>query len=531
MREISRELKIIIEKIVLISYYGALLQHGGNSPDFSWDFAPLGRNPERLLISGFTSEIGINYNMTITIKFCGGVGTVTGSMHLLTTDKAQVLVDVGLFQGRRDEFFAVNSVFPFNPSNLDSCIISHAHIDHSGNFPKLVKKGFREKAYLTPSTRDLLKFMLPDSGHIQEEDIKYVNKINRRRGLPHRWPLYTKDEAQKSLKYLRALDYYKRLQIAPNIDLTFFDAGHILGSAISTFDVHTRRGITRIAYAVDLGRPNLPYLRDPEIPKDIDYLIIESTYGARKRPSIKNAEEQLLKAINKTVKRGGKIIIPSFALERSQEVLYFISQLLRKRRIKNIPIYLDSPLAVNITKVFKNSWQYFDKETKELFRKDMDPLSHKNITYIRNVSQSKKLNDKIGPMIIISASGTCENGRILHHLKNNIENPYNTIIFVGYMPKNTLGRKILEKCPKVNIFGRPYGVRAEVVVVDAFSAHADKNYLTRYVKECRGRLKKVFIVHGEPKQSESLRKAIKSLNIKVSIPKKNETVHLAAASR
>ena len=465
--------------------------------------------------------------MTVLLKFCGGVGTVTGSMHLLSTDNAKVLIDTGLFQGRRDDFFQVNSHFAFNPSNLDSCVISHAHIDHCGNFPTLVKRGFRAKAHLTPSTRDLCRLMLPDSGHIQEEDIKYVNKVNKRRGLPARWPLYNRAEAETALKYLRSLDYHKKMEIASGINLTFFDAGHILGSSIPTFDIATRKGNMRIVYAVDLGRPNLPYLRNPEIPKDADYLIIESTYGGRTHPEVNTAEEKLARAINKTVQRGGKIIIPSFALERSQEVLYFIAALLRSKKIKNIPIYLDSPLAVNITKVFKNSWEYFDKETQELFRNQVDPLSNRNITYVRNVAQSKKLNDKTGPMIIISASGTCENGRILHHLKNNIENPYNTVIFVGYMPKNTLGRKILEKNPMVNIFGRPYQLRAEVILIDAFSAHADKNFLLKFVKESRGKLKKVFVVHGDPEQSEELRKKIKSLNIKVVLPKKNDSVYLS----
>ena len=469
--------------------------------------------------------------MAIVIKFCGGVGTVTGSMHLLATEKAKVLMDAGLFQGRRDAFFDVNSAFPFNPSNLDCCIISHAHIDHCGNFPTLVKKGFRGKAHLTPSTRDLCKFMLPDSGHIQEEDIKYVNKINRRRGLPSRWPLYTKEDAKRSLKYLRALVYHRRLDIAHNVSLTFFDAGHILGSSVPTVDIRTRTGTTRIAYAVDLGRPNLPYLRDPEVPKSIDYLIMESTYGGRTHSPIERAEERLLKAVNKTIKRGGKVIIPSFALERTQEVLYFFARLLRKDRMKNVPVYVDSPLAVNITKVFQDNWEYFDSQTRELFRKQLDPLSHKNITYIRSVGQSKKLNDMRGPMIIISASGTCENGRILHHLKNNIENPHNTIITVGYMPYNTLGRKILEKRPLVNIFGRPYQLRAEVIAVDAFSAHADKNDLIRYVKECGKSLKKVFLVHGDPAQTEQLRKQLKSRNVKVSVPKKNETVYLASSGK
>ncbi len=461
------------------------------------------------------------------IKFCGGVETVTGSMHLLTADKNKVLIDVGLFQGRRDEFYAVNSRFPFNPSALNCCVISHAHIDHCGNFPNLVKKGFRAKAYLTPATKDLCNFMLLDSGHIQEEDTKYINKINKRRGLPPRQPLYTKSDASKSLKKLRVLDYHRKFAITQNIKLTFFDAGHILGSSIPTFDIYTNKGTIRIAYAVDLGRPDLPYLRDPEIPKDINYLIIESTYGGRKRPSIKTVEEKLFIAINKTVKRGGKIIIPSFALERAQEILYFLVRLLREKKIENIPIYLDSPLAVTITDVFKNNWKYFDEEAQQLFKKELSPLANKNIIYIQNVDQSKELNNKTGPMIIISASGTCENGRILHHLKNNIENPRNTIIIVGYMPRNTLGRKIFEKQPAVNILGRPYQLRAEVAVIDAFSAHADKNDLLRYIKECGRSLRQAFIVHGEPEQSEKLRKSIRSLNIKASIPKKNETAYLS----
>jgi len=470
--------------------------------------------------------------MSIIIQFCGGARTVTGSMHLVATDKSKILIDAGLFQGKREEYFEVNSTFPFNPSNLDCCILSHAHIDHCGNFPKLIRRGFRAKAYATPSTRDLCRYMLPDSGFIQEEDIKYINKINKRRGLPPRWPLYTRKDAEESLKYIRALAYHKKLQVAKNAELTFFDAGHILGSSIPTIDIHTKNGKTRIVYAVDLGRPNLPYLRDPEIPEDIDYLILESTYGARTHPPIENAEKQLMNAINKTIKRGGKIIIPSFALERTQEVLFFITRLLRQKRInRHIPIYVDSPLAINITKVFRDNWKSFDRESQELYRKELDPLAHKNITYVRHATESKKLNDKSGPMIIVSASGTCENGRVIHHLKNNIENPHNTILVVGFMPKNTLGRRIVEKKPIVNIFGHPYHVRAEVVVCDAFSAHAGKNNLIRYAKACGRNLKKVFIVHGEVSSSENLRKEIKSLNIKVSVPYKNEIVHLKASSR
>jgi len=460
--------------------------------------------------------------MAINLKFCGGVGTVSGSMHLATTDKSAVLIDCGLFHGHRDEYYTVNSAFPINPSDLDCCIISHAHIDHCGNFPTLVNKGFRKKAYLTHSTMELCQYMLPDSGHIQEEDIKYVNKVNQRRGRPSREALYTRNDAEASLRHLYALDYHRKQRLTEDMELTFFDAGHILGSSIPTIDISANGKTIRIAYAVDLGRPNLPYVGNPEIPEKIDYLIIESTYGGRKHSPIEETEKKLMEVVNKTVARGGKIIVPSFALERTQEVIYFLSRLLRERKIKEIPIYVDSPLAVNVTKVFENNKDYFDKEIQ-----DMDPLASENITYIENVEQSKQLHNKRGPMVIISASGTCEHGRILHHLKNNIENPYNTIVIVGYMPKNTLGKKIVEHDkPTVNIFGRPYELKAEVVVVDSFSAHADSDYLVQYVNETRDSLKKVFIVHGEPEQSEKLKEKLVSLNVESMIPEKNETVCL-----
>jgi metallo-beta-lactamase family protein len=312
------------------------------------------------------------------------------------------------------------------------------------------------------------------------------------------------------------------------VDLTFFEAGHILGSAIPVLDIKTSHGPMRIAYAVDLGRYGMPLLRDPEVPTDIDYLIIESTYGARKHSSISDAEEELASAINRTIKRGGKIIIPSFALERTQLIVFFISELIKRKKIKKIPIYVDSPLAVNLTKVFRKNWQYFDPITQKAFQEKKDPLGYDNITYVTHVSQSKKLNDETKPMIIISASGMCENGRILHHLKNNIENPHNTVVVIGFMAKNTLGRRIVEREKTVKIFGLPRQLNAEVVTLNAFSSHADKNGLVDYAKSCQGSLKEVFIVHGEEEQSDVLRTNLKKLNLKVRIPKKNEVVFLSS---
>lgn len=465
--------------------------------------------------------------MAVTIKFCGGARTVTGSTHLISTDRSHVVLDCGLFHGRRDEYYAVNSNFSFNPQGLHACILSHAHIDHCGNLPTLIKKGYRSHILTTPPTKELCHYMLPDSGYVQEEDIKYVNKIHRRKGLPPRSPLYTKKDAQNALRYLRSVEYHTKFTVSQDVDLTFFDAGHILGSAISVLDIKQPRGTTRIAYAVDLGRYGMPLLRDPEIPKDIDYLIIESTYGGRSHASIEDAEEELTDAINRTVKRGGKIIIPSFALERTQLIVYFISELIKRKKIKKIPMYVDSPLAVNLTKVFRQNWQYFDEVTKQAFLREKDPLGYDNITYIRKVNDSKRLNTKKGPMIIISASGMCENGRILHHLKNNIENPNNTIIAIGFMAKDTLGRRIVERHKEVKIFGQPRQLKAEVVTLNAFSSHSDKRGLVEYVKRCRGRLKQVFIVHGEQEQSDVLRSNIKRLNLKVQVPAKDELVYLA----
>lgn len=466
--------------------------------------------------------------MTVTIKFCGGARMVAGSMHLVSTDQSNILLDCGLFLGRRDESYAVNSNFIFNPRSLSACVISHVHIDHCGNLPTLVKRGYRSSILATPPTKELCHYMLSDSGHVQEADIKYVNKINKRRGLPLRSPLYTKKDAKASLKYIRSVQYHTKFAISKDVDLTFFDAGHILGSAIPVLDIKTSKGMMRIAYAVDLGRYDMPILRDPEIPKDIDYLIIESTYGGRKHASIKEAENELADTINRTVKRGGKIIIPSFALERTQLIVFFISELIKRKKIKKIPIYVDSPLAVNLTEVFRHNWQYFDNITKKAFSKNKDPLGYGNITYITKVNTSKELNNETRPMIIISASGMCENGRILHHLKNNIENPNNTIIVIGFMAKNTLGRRIVEREETVKIFGQPRQLNAEVVTLNAFSSHADKDGLVEYVKNCGPKLKQVFIVHGEKEQSQVLRGNLKKLNLKVRVPPKNETVFLSS---
>lgn len=466
--------------------------------------------------------------MSVHLTFCGGVRTVTGSMHLLEANGERVIIDCGLFQGHREDFYRVNAQFPFNPGKLEAAVLSHSHIDHCGNLPNLTRSGFSGKIFVTRPTRDLCQLMLLDSARIQEEDIKFVNKINARKGLPSRPPLYSSEAARKSLRKIRAVDYHKKFKLASAINCTFYDAGHILGSAIPYLEIiKTEGGQTiKIAYAVDLGRQNMPFLQDPEILNDVDYLLLESTYGARTHEPAIEAKLKLAEAINRTMARGGKVIIPSFALERTQEVVYYLGELLKEKKIKPLPIFVDSPLACKITDVFLKHSESFDLEAKSFLRKETDILGKKAIHYIRDSEESKKLNFDKRPMLIISSSGMCESGRILHHLRNNIGNPRNTILVVGYMAKNTLGKRIVERQRSVRIFGESFELKAEVEVINAFSAHADKNELADYVLSTKGRLKKIFIVHGDMDQSEALAFNLRSRGFRAYIPRKFETVTL-----
>lgn len=465
--------------------------------------------------------------MSFTINFIGAVQTVTGSNHLITTGGSRVIIDCGLFQGHREEYYERNSTFPYDPSQLDACILSHAHIDHSGNIPNLVKQGFQSRIVTTDATRDLCGAMLPDSGHIQEEDIKYVNKIHKRNGKPPVEPLYTRKDAENSLEYFTGHPYRQKVNVTDDISVTFYDAGHILGSATPLIEIGGNGGEpVRLAYAVDLGRKNLPILNDPETPPDIDYLFLESTYGGRLHDSVEETKDRLAGVINETVKKGGKIIIPSFALERTQEVAYYLNQLLLEDRIPSIPIYVDSPLAVNVTEIFIRHPECYDEEMYEAFRSGKDPLGTNRIEYITGVEKSKSLNKEERPMIIISASGMCEAGRIVHHLKNNIGDPKNTVLVIGYMAKNTLGRRIVERHEKVKIFGEEISLRARVEIMNTFSAHADRNDLFEYVKPLKGRVKRIFIVHGEEEQSKKLHDLLVENGFPSVLPQRGEEMEI-----
>lgn len=444
------------------------------------------------------------------ITFLGAAKEVTGSKHLLEVNGKRILLDCGLFQGRRKEADEKNRKISVDANKIDAVILSHAHIDHSGGLPFLVKNGFNGPIYSTFATRDLCNYMLMDSAFIQEKDADYINNRMKKKGIRALEPLYTVDDAQKTLNLFYGVGYERAFVVADGVVCSFYDAGHILGSALVHLIIHEKETNKRftLAFTGDLGRKNLPILRDPQALPPTDYLITEHTYGDRFHASILDAGKELHAVIGRTAKRGGKILIPSFSVERTQEIVYHLNILWKKKKIPDMPIFVDSPLSANVTQVFMSHPECFDAETFREFIDHADnPFGFGRLQYTRNVSESKALNDLVGPAIIISASGMCENGRILHHLRNNIEDPKNTIMIVGFMAKDTLGRKIQEKQQVVNIFGEPYHVRAEVAVMDAFSGHADRSDLLDYISKIQG-VKKIFLVHGEEEQGLKFKQAL-----------------------
>jgi metallo-beta-lactamase family protein len=450
------------------------------------------------------------------LQFWGAVRTVTGSQHLLTVNGSRILLECGLFQGPRQESFERNRSLPFEAEAIDTLILSHAHIDHSGNIPSLVKAGFRGNVYATPATRDLCSAMLRDSGHIQEEDAAYVSKKRARKGLPSVEPLYTEEDAVKSLRHFISVGYDRPFAVAPGVTLTFRDAGHILGSAIVVLDIDESGAKTRVAFSGDLGRMGMPLLHDPQVVQDVDYLIIESTYGNRLHDPIDSIERELGRIILDTYRQGGKVIVPAFAVGRTQELVYALHRLTQAQKLPDLPIFVDSPLAVNVTEIFRLHRDCYDQEVKEFLEQNdrQDPFGFYRLNYIRSVERSKELNFLREPAVIISASGMAEAGRILHHLKNNIEDPRNTIIIVGWQAPHTLGRRLVERQPVVKIFGEEYHLRARVETINAFSAHADRDGLVEYVQRIGPRrLKAAFVVHGEEESSLSLADQLHHLGV------------------
>ncbi len=432
------------------------------------------------------------------LEFSGAALGVTGSKHLLHVNGHKVLLDCGLFQGHRKQSILANLKFPFDASSIDALILSHAHIDHSGAIPILVKNGFRGPIYCTHPTKDLCEIMLRDSAYIQEKDAEW---IKRKLKDPKAEPLYTIEDAERALKLFKSVDYEEEFSPVSGTKVIFHDAGHILGSAMEEWEIDDEDigKKVRFGFTGDLGRKDLPILKNPMQLENLDILITESTYGNRLHDEISDVEERFAKEINECIERKGKILIPSFAVERTQEILYILRQLEQAGKIINsIPIFVDSPLATSATEIFRRHTKYFDKKFQALLASGEDPFCPKGGTlqFTQSVEESKALNNFPGPMMIISASGMCEAGRIRHHLANNIEDPNTLILIVGYMAQNTLGRKIVERESPVNIFGEPHELRAEVQIFNAFSAHADQNGLLKFARNA-GKPKALFCVHGE----------------------------------
>ncbi|MGB0991648.1 MAG: MBL fold metallo-hydrolase RNA specificity domain-containing protein [Akkermansiaceae bacterium] len=449
------------------------------------------------------------------LKFCGAAGTTTGSQHLLEVNGKKILLDCGLYQGRRKDAYKVNCCFPqFDPKEIDCVVLSHAHIDHSGNLPNLCAKGFEGNIYATFATRDLCQIMLADSARIQVSDAEWISKKRAKRGEDPIEPLYTERDAAKCLTQFINVGYERPMMVAPGVTVRFYDAGHILGSAQVLLEIEDQDdGETkRLLFSGDVGRGDNDILNDPVAVENVDYLLMESTYGGREHELGTGADDRIAAILNKAIKRGGKIIIPCFAVERTQQILYVLHELFESKQIPEIPVYVDSPLAVNATEIFRLHPECFNQEVNDFLYEKRNPFGFDGLTLIRSVKKSKELNDNKRQAIVISASGMCEAGRILHHLRNGVGFSNNTILFVGYCAENTLGWKIRNGDPEVPIFGKMHALRAQVEIVDSFSGHADHSELLDYFKAMGGSKKKVWLVHGETDRSQALREALKEIH-------------------
>jgi metallo-beta-lactamase family protein len=444
----------------------------------------------------------------MNIQFWGAAQTVTGSMHLVEVEGSKILLDCGLYQGRRKEAFERNRVLPFDATEIDAVILSHAHIDHSGNLPSLVNAGFSGCIYSTSATRDLCAYMLVDSAHIQENDVRYVNKRRKKQGKKPFEPLYTKSEAIETLKRFHAIDYEHPFVPAPGVSVEFRDAGHILGSAIVVLDAKEKGSNSRLVFSGDIGRRGLPILRDPQVADGADYVIMESTYGDRLHENSGDATDALRESVAETIAGNGMLMIPAFAVGRTQEIVYRLNELFGAGELPEVDVFVDSPLAVNATDVFRLHPECWDAEYREtaLTDSDNDPLSFSRLRYLRAAEESMKLNDRKEPAVIIAASGMCEGGRILHHLRHHATDPRSTVLFVSFQAEHTLGRRIQEGKDSVSIYGAKTQIRANVKKAEGYSAHADRKGLLNWASRIQesGNVKHVFLVHGEQEGMSAL---------------------------
>ena len=452
---------------------------------------------------------------TMKIQFCGASESVTGSCHLITTENYKVLLDCGQFQGNKAMESKNYEPFPFNPAEIDFMILSHAHVDHCGRIPLLVKKGFKGKIYCTDATADLVEVMLKDSGYIHEKEAEWQNRKNERAGKPLVEPLYTFNDSVDSLAYLEPVLYDQLIEVNDKIKIVFNDAGHILGSAITELFIEESDNVSKVVFSGDLGMMDRPILRNPTLIKKADYLIMETTYGNRLHDANATSIDQLVEIVLKTAKRGGNIVIPSFAVGRTQELIYQFNRLYEetpelKSQLKDLKVYVDSPMATTATEVFKRNAQVFDEETKEYILRGDNPLDFPNLTFTRTSDESRAINFDGRPKIIISASGMCEAGRIRHHLKHNLWNSKSSIVFVGYQAEGTLGRYLIEGAEKVTLFGEEVKVNAEIYNLEGFSGHADRDGLVSWLRGFQKQPKHIFLVHGEEESKHAFAEYIKT---------------------
>lgn len=443
------------------------------------------------------------------ITSLGAAREVTGSKHLLEHNGARILLDCGLFQGIRGEADEKNRRTVLRPASIHAVILSHAHIDHSGLLPMLAKQGYLGAVYCTPATRDLCAIMLLDSAHIQQRDAEFLSKKDQSFVAP----LYEAEDVQEIMRHFVSIPYEMRLPVAPGMFLTFHDAGHVLGSAMVELDYEEHGRRRRFIFSGDIGRKNTPILQDPWEPSDADVVLMESTYGHREHDPIDAVEAKLRTIIHETYDRGGKIIVPTFALERAQEVIYALKRLELKNAIPKQPVFVDSPLTVNITEVFRLHTESFDREFRASMQEDGNPFELENIRYIRSQSESMAINTLEGPAIIIAASGMCEYGRILHHLRNHCEDARNTILIVGFQAKNTLGRRIVERQRQIKIFGVKRDLNAQVKTLNEFSAHAGRSELITFGARFKGRAERILLVHGEEEALTALKTALDAAGV------------------
>ncbi len=463
------------------------------------------------------------------ITFHGAAQEVTGSMYLIEINGQRVLLECGLFQGQRAETYERNLHFPFDPRALDALIVSHAHIDHIGNIPNLVKQGFAGNIWCTSATRGLAAYMLLDSGHIQESDAAYVNKVRARQGEGPVEPLYTSADARECLKQFVSVGLHRPVLVADGVTLTFYNAGHILGSAIVALDLQERATGRnwRLVFSGDLGRADLAIVQSPERLDFADIVIVESTYGDRLHEPYGEARKKLRDVIRETARRRGKVIIPAFAVGRTQEIVFALNDLEADGDIPTLPIFVDSPLAVNATEVFRMHPEEWDEQVQAFLAENTrrNPFDAPQIEYVRDVRRSKQLNYMTQPAVIISASGMAESGRVLHHLKHNIEDPDNTVLFVSFQAQNTLGRRLVDGERDIRIFGEEYHARARIAALEGYSAHADQAELMEWMRAFdRQRLQQTFVVHGEQAASYTLAEKLRAEGLaQIAVPERGQS--------